>query len=190
MYEYYDKKCSLAKEKYDSELKRQWAEKVKSISAQNCKEVRLNRTVKTTPIMDDFFHSKKDFLVFKSAFHRFDGKRYYDISLIIMNEYSNVKARTDSQFTMTELKNNYNKLACFEYFPYRMKNLIKEIGDIISNADYKYGDVIVFDPPFKFGAQTYADQTGFGDIYYFGELYEEGTKYGDTTDFYVVGFML
>ena len=44
-----------------------------------------------------------------------------------------------------------------------------------------------FSEPISLGAQTSADREGYGNIYHGEELVREGTKYGATTEFLIIG---
>lgn len=50
------------------------------------------------------------------------------------------------------------------------------------------GYIFPFDVPILLGAQILENQTGFGNEYFGNELVVEGTKYGETTKFLIVGF--
>ena len=49
---------------------------------------------------------------------------------------------------------------------------------------------IAFDLPIRLRGQTYANQTGFGSEYNGDELVYQGTLYGETTDFYIIGLIV
>ena len=63
--------------------------------------------------------------------------------------------------------------------------LIKKIDLIYSTESIKY---IFFDNPITMRAQTNNDRTGYGNQWCGPYRYIEGTLYGDTHCFYIVGF--
>lgn len=65
--------------------------------------------------------------------------------------------------------------------------VIKLINTLESVKD---GDALAFKVPFEIGGQTYKDQTGYGSYYEGDDCIYEGTYYGQTTSFYVVGIIV
>lgn len=47
---------------------------------------------------------------------------------------------------------------------------------------------IYFDNPISINAQSSSDRTGYGNEYYYDMLIYEGTKYGETSEFPIVGY--
>ena len=47
---------------------------------------------------------------------------------------------------------------------------------------------IYFDNPISINAQSSSNRTGYGNEYYYDMLIYEGTKYGETSEFPIVGY--
>lgn len=135
----------------------------------------LSSNTSTTPIMDKFYNDKnKDFLVLRGIFL---GK-----DLVITKGYNNVTIENIEPPTMTELKKFSSR-----YIPKRIRPLV-EILNKYDNSKLKYGQKIQFDTPLPLGGQTYANQTGYGWDWTNGYGIE-GTFYGETTQFFIIGFI-
>ena len=151
--------------------------------------VRLHSDTRTTPIMDDFYFSKKDFLIFERIFQVNTGTRmgWLDVSLIVRRGTPEVSV-IDDGLTMTDLKKISGAVLSRNYFPKqsRQYSLIEEM----LNAANKISDmqrIVPFEHAVRLGGQTYKNQTGYGSEYRGETLVVQGTLYGETTGFYVIG---
>jgi hypothetical protein len=91
---------------------------------------------------------------------------------------------------MTDLKKSAGPLIPFNYYPEssRMYTLAKAMsiaGEKISDSE----KIIPFEQPIRLGGQTYANQTGFGSEYNGDSLVTQGTLYGETTSFCIIGII-
>lgn len=106
---------------------------------------RLKSTTKTTPIMDDFFNSEKDFLIFPNKFRNENIK----VDLIITRGYYNIPYKMGFEPTMTELKQVES--VYYEGCD-RLKPLLNEIVNIIGDTKSVKKEITVpFDIPFPLG---------------------------------------
>lgn len=160
----------------------------------------LSSWTKTTKVMDSFYHSENKFLILYGVYQFEIWKPSYtwvDVSLIISKSVDCPKVE-ESCPTLTEIKRisslkrrinaNGRVLA---HVPERMMPLTSEVLSTINNeGTIENGKTITFKVPFKIGGQTYDDQTGYGSYYEGDDCIYEGTYYGQTTSFYVVGIIL
>ncbi len=162
-----------------------------SVNQENAMHVRLYADTKTTPIMDDFYSSEKQFLVFDRAFFR--GRDLTRLSLVVSKMSARDVAVLNSGLTMTDLKKtvgigisdytiNYYKETG------RLYPLIKELIRVTSLISEDDG-AIPFETPIRLGGQTYANQTGFGSEYNGDIQVYQGTLYGETTGFCIIGVL-
>lgn len=163
----------------------------------NSMEITLSRYSKTTPIFDAFFNSDYKFLIIEHAYvlSQDTSCGYVDnsVSLIIIKR-KDAPSRVsvyDSGLTMTDLKLSIND----PYTPFEPSNpererrlwpLEKELKQL-DLTQYSKGDCVPFQNICYLGAQTYSNQTGFGSEYRGAELVYEGTLYGETTGFLIIG---
>lgn len=47
---------------------------------------------------------------------------------------------------------------------------------------------VLFDNPISINAQSSSNRTGYGNEYYYDTLVYEGTKYGETSQFPIIGY--
>jgi hypothetical protein len=170
-------------------------------SVSKCVSRCLSTGVKTTPIMDAFYHSKDPFLVLRHIHYFIKNDPYWGavVDLIIAKSVDCPEVNKSCP-TLTEIKTVTNMSGVFYidelekviyYAPQRMEALITEIYSLLRNMESpKHGDMIAFKVPFEIGGQTYRDQTGYGSYYDGDVCLYEGTYYGQTTSFYVVGIIV
>jgi len=152
---------------------------------ENSMYVSLYSDTHTTPIMDEFYNSDKLFLFLSD----WSGNEWWDkIVLVITHGYNNIPHYDVEAPTMTELKTSSHCPVTSGYFPERMKPLMENIANIIKKKKMKHGEVVQFKYPYPLGGQIYANQTDFGWEWQWGELLKEGTLYGETTQFFIIGF--
>lgn len=161
----------------------------------------LRSGCKTTKVMDYFYHSEKNFLILREVypFVFSEPYRWVNVSLIISKSVDCPKIE-ESCPTMTEIK-RISSLKQKIYaddtervlarVPERMRPLTSGILDVLSNESITESDeTFIFKVPFRIGGQTYDDQTGYGSYYEGDDCIYEGTYYGQTTSFYVVGIIV
>lgn len=170
-------------------------------SVSKCASRCLSTGVKTTQIMDAFYHSKDPFLVLRHIHYFIKDKPYWGTGVdLIISKSVDCPEVNKSCPTPTEIKTVTNMSGPFYIddlekviycVPQRMEELISEICRLLENMDNpKHGDMIAFKIPFEIGGQTYDDQTGYGSYYEGYDCIYEGTYYGQTTSFYAVGIIL
>lgn len=170
-------------------------------SVSKCASRCLSTGVKTTPIMDTFYHSKDPFLILRNIHYFIKDDPYWGtgVDLIIAKSVDCPEVNKSCP-TLTEIKTVTNMSGVFYidepektiyYVPQRMEELISEIFHLLSKINNpKRGDMLAFKVPFEIGGQTYRDQTGCGSYYEGYDCIYEGTYYGQTTSFYAVGIIL
>lgn len=164
---------------------------VYSVSEENSMFIRLYNDTRTTPIMDSFLNSDKKFLVFNQIFRLSNPNNYIwpSISLVIRKGALGISA-IDSGLTMTDLKKLSGAPIIHGIFPEnsRFYSLAEELLSV-ANSEKASNNAIALEHPVRLGGQTYANQTGFGSEYH-GDTFVQGTLYGETTSFYVIGFIV
>ena len=163
---------------------------INDVNYNNSMTVRLYSDTRTTPIMDEFFNSDKKFLIFENIFTL--DKKWTKISLVVTKGCKNVNV-IDSQLTMTNLKSESGSTLG----EYRLKTLsetsrffplVKEILTASTKITDKQTKA-PFEIPIRLGGQTFANQTGYGSTYEGTYQVTQGTLYGDTTSFYIIGII-
>ena len=87
-----------------SEDTRVYLEDIYHLSEEDAMRVRLSHNMKSTPVMEKFYHSDKRFLVFQKAFYsKTAALGWIDISLVVKIGTSKVDV-IDDGLTMTNLK--------------------------------------------------------------------------------------
>ena len=175
------------------EITREYLNAIYQISNDNSMKVKLYDDTETTPIMDHFFHSDKMFLIFENLYFvdtPSSNNRYGTrISLVVRKSKTGFRSKNDG-LTMTDLKKSYG-LYVRDYGGRhdRKTSLINEILSAVSKPSTEEG-IYAFETPVRLGGQIYADQTGFGSEYYGKDLIVQGKLYGETTSFYIIGFIM
>lgn len=153
----------------------------------NSMEVYLSSSTKTTPVMDLFYKSEKEYLVFSRAYTLLP--RFTHVSLIVTKNNRALKCR-DAGMTATNLKENCGMVLDRQYYKglKQYKRMIPLWDELfkICKLQYNKGDIVPFEIPCRLNAQIKANQCGFGNIYYGEQLIREGTLYGETTPFAIV----
>ena len=157
--------------------------KTRMISREICQVIHLSKSSKTTPIIDEFVTSGKEYLIISSIFKY----KNYMLSLIVSErrKFSKNIRINNVPFTLTELKNCLDKDINLN-FPIEIMPLIKAIREVVSNQVIKEGDFIPFKNPIALGAQTYADQVAEWGNDWFSFWYT-GPQVGQVTDFVILG---
>ena len=151
----------------------------------------LNKNIKTTELLDGFYESKNDFLILRNQFYLDKNKCY--ISMILTNLYIDAEY-INEEFTFyndiptfTELKNSKGKSVFINQIS-RMNDLASELIDYDLFHEIKTGDFINLSKPYIVGGQNKYNRIGYGNIYSDGILIKEGTKYGEVSYYFVLGF--
>lgn len=195
--------CKLIREINNAQIDESTQELLKSVfsvNADNSIRVELRSDTKTTPIMDEFFYSDKTFLIFENIFrmqHRVKGVGYIYtyFSLIVTGNRDNVNYDYNG-LTMTDLKKLYGlyidgnsaKGRDKRSREYPLRRELSSVCKKIKNGDNS--NIIPFDKPCLIGGQTYRNQSGFGSEYCGDELVYQGTLYGETSKFMIIGVLV
>lgn len=148
---------------------------------------------KSIQLMDEFEsyndqHVRKyDTLMFKSIFMvAYDNKRYR-ISLFLQRKPDNLKC-IYSLLTFTELK----KLYVNRSFTIEQRDEFEVLDEVfkgikrVNLSEQSYYDYF-FQRPVLFNAQNSSNRFYFGSTWCGGECVEEGTLYGETTEYVFIG---
>ena len=163
----------------------------------------LDNTTKTIQLFDKFYNQEKEFLslefthfsynLIEHPFYNY--KKYTPVSLILIKEWDALK-RNKRTLTISELKKyshrDFNEINSHNN---SIKILLKEINDIprvefeesMKNNNFFNKKYYALSKPISIGAQTTNNRKGYGNIYNGETLVYEGTKYGETTEFLIVG---
>lgn len=186
-----DKRNYLWREQRELEMEEEASRFTKTVSKlneDNATVVHLYQHTKTTPIMDAFAFSDKEFLVFRHLFRLAPSWNY--VSLIVAKSRSGINY-TDSKLTMTDLKKaagthvSKNLVAQMPESD-RLYPLYLELTKIAKKVSMIHG-AIRFDKPCILGGQTYREQTGYGWEYCGEEVVRYGREYGETMKFMIIG---
>ena len=158
-----------------------------NVTSENSIRKRLFPDTRTTPIMDEFYNSDKQFLIFERMFTLCPAWEH--ISLVVTKGCFGINYR-DSGLTMTDLKKAVGTYIDETTLHYRKTNdrkfpLYQELV-IIGKKELHAGDEIPFQTPCVLGGQTFGDQTGFGAQY----PGDDGKEYGETTKFLIIGIIV
>lgn len=167
-------------------------DKIHSITQDNTIYEHLHKDTPTTPIMDSFSNSPKEFLVFSKAYTI--PPHWKHVSLVVTKSCNDVNY-SYSGLTMTDLKKSIGThiadyLINMSSEKSRKYYLYNELLNIAKRYDLNKGDMIPFETPCQLGGQTYKDQTGFGWEYCGEDVVLEGREYGETTKFLIIGIIV
>lgn len=156
----------------------------------NSMYVRLHEGTRTTPIMDQFYNSDKRFLIFDRIFSV--GENWTRVSLVVTKGRRDVHM-IDSKLTMTDLKKHAGMTVSKTYLETHSKtsrfySLAQEMLTASSKLKADRSKVS-FETPIRLGGQIYANQTGYGSTYEGTFQVSQGTLYGETTGFNVIGII-
>lgn len=174
-----------------SEDTRVYLEDIYHLSEEDAMRVRLSHNMKSTPVMEKFYHSDKRFLVFQKAFHsKTAALGWIDISLVVKIGTYGIDVINDG-LTMTNLKETCGAYLTTNIFTEqnRLYSLVAEMLTAANKASATE-KIIPFDHPVRLGGQTFKDQRGFGSEYNGRTLIKQGRQYGETTGFYIIGIVV
>jgi hypothetical protein len=161
---------------------------VYSYTPQNSLYYHLNSDTKTIPIMDEYDKSDKQYLIFggqyKLCSERFP---YPEVDLVVVRCREEVLCYR-SNLTMTDLKNNGGTLLRDTRIEekHRLEPLYQELLGI-SKEKLIPGNAVAFQKPCLLGGQTSNDRRNYGSEYCGDYLVCQGTEYGETTKFLIIG---
>ena len=158
-------------------------------SEENSMSIYLFPDTKTLEIMDEYTMSDKKFLIIKQHFYLADIKE--SASLVIAKSRI-LTEKTNDVLTMTNLKVSYDSrisASCLKYCNERFQELFTELVKIQSKKR-KIGKVVPFEKPCILGGQTNRNRIGYGWEYNGSDLVYEGTLYGETTKFLIIGVII
>lgn len=170
----------------------------------------LSSTTKTLKLFDDFEKSKEARMLLNWAFtisYTDKTLHLYRVGLIIENFdcLKNTPKYYSSNITMTDIKDlkkdtrNLNKIVEISqidfdkvprlslpayHFLYKTKN------EFIEAINSKKKKEFLFKKPILLNAQNSSNRTGYGNEYFGDLLIYEGTHYGETTGYLIIGFTL
>ena len=173
------------------EKMKQYMEEIFQVTEENSMVVRLSSNTKTTPIMDKFYFSETPFLIFKRIFRiRNSSGTLITVSLVIKKGFPGDRA-IDSGLTMTDLKKFAGAFIINNPYPERSRKyaLVEELLYVAAKLT-EDSNAIPFEHPIRLGGQTFSNQTGYGSEYNGNTLVSQGTLYGDTTGFYIIGVLV
>ena len=173
-----------------SEATQRLLNSINEVNENNSIHVQLNADTKTTPIMDCFNFSDKKFLVFDDAF--FLKKCLRRVSLVIAKDFHGVNYRYNG-LTMTDLKKIVKSFILDDILKYLNKDsreypLYQELIVVSKKLkEDKTKKIMAFQKPCMIGGQTFSNQSGYGSEYYGEDQIYQGTLYGETTKFMIIG---
>nr|DAR50442.1 MAG TPA: hypothetical protein [Caudoviricetes sp.] len=164
----------------------------------------------TVKILDEYIKSQKQYFYITTTLSLIHDNKVFDIHFIISNKIPIDKKIVSTNITMTEFKQLFKDdfYNCYKILNY--KNRLEELNRCstpklsIAVFDFldlfythfkehynksKNKDLILFDNPISVNAQSCSNRTGYGNEYYCDTLMYEGTKYGETSEFPIVGYI-
>lgn len=160
------------------------------VNENNSIYVQLDAGTRTTPIMDNFYYSDKKFLVFENAFYLSDCRSR--VSLVITKGCNNVNYKYNG-LTMTDLKKAVKSYIGRNTLKYLKKEsriypLYQELTSVAKKIQKdETTNVMAFQTPCMIGGQTYTNQSGYGSEYCGEDMIYQGTLYGETSKFLIIG---
>lgn len=191
-----DKECSIRKGKIESY---KLLHSLENVNDSNSMTVFLRSNTQTTPMLDEFYNSDKEFLVLKWILSA-PKSSYFDDDIlgdlvIVRYDFATSKCYSSSPLTITDLKKcgriDYKfaeKATIVDHKYHSSKELTERCFSLcldlksIFEKHPKRGDKCLFSCPIEISGQLYDDQEniGFHD-------YDDITFYGQTTPFLIIG---
>lgn len=161
-------------------------------------------------MLDNYIESKKRYLYITTSFLIIHEDKVFDIHFVISNKIPIDKKIVSTNITMTEFKKLYNEDYCnckktlnyqaltTETNRYNVPKLSVPVLDFLhlfyshfenNYSSHKPGNLTLFDNPISLNAQSSNNRTGYGNEYFYDTLVYEGTKYGETDEFPIVGYV-
>ena len=172
-------------------------------------DVITNGTIRA---IDNYLASKELYFYIYDKFKINYRNKIYNINFVISNKIEADKKIIPTNITMTDFikiyGNTYYK--CEEILSYKKRitdtnraavpKLSLPVFDFLGiffkhfkthiNKQPDPEKIIFFDNPISINAQSSNNRTGYGSEYYYGTLVYEGTKYGETDQFPLVGYTI
>ena len=90
---------------------------------------------------------------------------------------------------------NFSYIGDITMTAYKHRSISSHLADFIRHElynspkyrKYKAGEIFLFNSPYLLRAQNSGNRTGYGTIYHYDELVHQGTLYGETTDYAIIG---
>lgn len=173
---------------YNRELRQNSLE----LSKENAVFIQINRYTRTIDMMDNYMDSFMPFLVLNRMYYVYSNG-LKSISLVIAWAYSFTVRIEISELTMTDIKMSVGRTISENTVAYmdkkdRRYKLYRKILDAIKDGES--GKFVPFKVPLQFGAQISRNRTGYGSEYRCGQLVWQGTYYGETTHFDIIGLII
>ena len=159
-------------------------------SEENSMSVYLSRSTKTVKIMDEYTMSDIRFLIIKRHFFLFTDTVEIASLVIVKSNIPIVKA--NDVLTMTNLKAYHGSLISANSLRNdkgRFRELFTELAKI-QMKKHRKGELVPFERPCILGGQTNRNREGYGWEYNGPDLVYEGTLYGETTKFLIIGVII
>lgn len=204
-----EEKEKLEKAEKENLLIKNWKdmqEQVKNLTDNDVLFEFFDNETKTIPLFDKFYNTSKKFLCLPIMDFSYQGKDicgYYGywhhatVSLILIKQWNAIK-RNHRTLTASELK-KYNQTNYSPLNPYTsksgdLKRIFEEIKGLpkteFEKSMKKNGffnkKYYPLSSPVSLGAQISKNREGYGNTFD-GTTVIEGTKYGETTEFLIVG---
>lgn len=166
--------------------------------------------VSTVKVLDQYLESKEQYFLILDNFNIIFKNRIYDVNFVISNKIEVGKKIVSTNITLTEFKRIYGSM--FNDFD-RILNYKNQATDTDRTKvpkftvpvldfieifkihleehidNFKEDEIIFFDNPISINAQSSKNRTGYGNEYFYDLLVYEGTKYGETSQFPIVGYI-
>jgi hypothetical protein len=164
----------------------------------------------TIKVLDEYIKSKEQYFYITDIFNVEHNNKIFNVNFIISNKIEIGKEIIQTNITMTDFKKifgsyfkSYNRiieykkhnsskdrksvpklsLPVYDFLEMFFENFIKNVQD-----NFEDEKTIYFDNPISINAQSSSNRTGYGNEYYYDMLIYEGTKYGETSEFPIVGY--
>lgn len=163
---------------------------VDDVSTDNSMRVFLDKDRRTTEIMSKFFNSERRFLILQDMFKI--GAPFVRVSLIVVKPQKGIRY-IDDKLTITDLKKlegEFLPVSDSTFFAREAVGRKRQLMIELKMLLHKVRSCTVpvpFNMPLRLGAQTFANQTGYGSEYIGNKKVVQGTLYGETTGFFIIG---
>lgn len=161
-------------------------------------------------ILDEYIKSKKQYFFINTCFNIIHIDKICKINFIISNKIPVDKKIITTNITMTEFKKIYGYCDCESLINYKKRlsqenrcSIFKLSVPVLDFLELFYthfqknlekqtseDEIILFDNPISINAQSSSNRTGYGNEYYYDILMYEGTKYGETSQFPIIGYTI
>lgn len=169
------KEVETKKRCFHQAIQLEFMDYVSNVNLNNAFYVSLDTKTDTVVLMDSFIESKKDFLVLKDQFIQDDSK----ISLIITIKIKDFEVK-NTKISLIDLKVNAHK---------NIQDIISlNLRPLLNACKEHTHEYVVFEKPFMIQRQVSSDRSQNGSRWCCGISNNEGSIYGDVTEFFIAGF--